>query len=85
MNADNPQPSSSQQPPKPATAATGIKQTVLEHPQLPAGATLLERILLPAVFSTVVGVVRNPGHAAELEQYMLAIRDAINAAYPDAE
>lgn len=54
----------------------------ISHPPLPATATLLERIVLPAVFSVIISTVKNPRHAAELKDYMLAIRDAISAAYP---
>lgn len=56
--------------------------TTLQHPPLPSNATLIERIALPMVFSIVIGTVKNPQHAGELQEYMLAVRDAINAAYP---
>jgi hypothetical protein len=56
----------------------------LVHPKLPTGATLIEKIALPMVFSVITSVVKNPDHAAELQEYMIAVRDAIDAAYPDA-
>jgi uncharacterized protein YdgA (DUF945 family) len=60
------------------TAAT----TTIEHPPLPGTATLIERLVLPAVFSVVINTVKNPKHADDLKEYMLAIRDAISSAYP---
>lgn len=62
---------------------TQLGTTTLEHPSLPAEASLIERIVLPAVFSIIRAVVKNPVHAAALKEYMLAVRDSINAAYPD--
>lgn len=61
-----------------ATTAT----TAIQHPPLPGTATLIERLVLPAVFSVVINTVKNPQHAADLKEYMLAIRDAISSAYP---
>lgn len=61
-----------------------IHETVLQHPPLPSNASFIERIVLPAVFSIVIGVVKNPQHAADLKDYLVALRDAISAAFPDA-
>jgi len=85
MNADNQQQTETtgQQPTQAKPVA--VTTTQLQHPKLPAGSSLIERIVLPAVFSIVTAVVKNPAHAAELQEYMIALRDAINAAYPDAE
>jgi len=57
-------------------------QTIITHPALPGSATLIERIVLPTVFAIVTGVVKNPAHAETLKEYLLAVRDAINGAYP---
>jgi len=69
------------------TQATGkqgvVGTTTLQHPPIPAGASLIERIVLPAVFSVIASSVKNPAHAAELKEYMLAIRDTINAVFPE--
>lgn len=56
--------------------------TTLSHPPLPQTATMIERIVLPATFAVVISTVKNPTHAAAMKEYMLAIRDAISAAYP---
>jgi hypothetical protein len=61
---------------------TGATSTTIQHPPLPGTATLIERLVLPAVFSVVIGTVKNPQHATDLKEYMLAIRDAISGAYP---
>lgn len=85
MNADNPNNqaggSQQQQQTQPAKNQT----TQITHPQLPAGVTLIEKIALPAVFAIVTSTIKNPAHAAELQEYMLALRDAIDSAYPDAD
>lgn len=63
-------------------ADTKMTTTQLSHPVLPDGASLIERIALPAVFAIVIGVVKNPAHSAELQEYLIALRDAISNAYP---
>lgn len=83
MKADSTQQdqTQTQQSGKPATA--NVTTTNLQHPKLPADASLIERIALPAVFAIVQASIRNPSHAAELKEYMEALRDALNAAYPE--
>lgn len=78
MEADKQQQQQTGQQPK-------MQPTILHHPPLPPGASLIEKIALPFVFSLIVSVIKNPQHATELREYMLAIRDAINLAYPDSE
>lgn len=56
--------------------------TTITHPKLPHTAGFWERIVLPAAFSIINALVKNPTHAAEYKEYLLAIRDAISATYP---
>jgi hypothetical protein len=84
MDADTKQ-STTQAPAKEQVVQQITTQTLhLQHPKLPGGTSLIEKIALPAVFSIITSVVKNPDHAAELQEYMIALRDAIDAAYPDA-
>lgn len=65
-----------------STGPGGGGSTVLQHPHLPGNISLIERITLPAVFATVQALVKNPEHAANLKDYLLALRDSISGAYP---
>ena len=76
MQADNPQTGQQAQQPKPQV-------TKMEHPALPANATMIERLALPFVFSLVQSVIKNPQHADELREYLTVLRDSLNAAYPE--
>jgi len=67
-----------------AAQRANVATTTTQHPKLPAGSSLIEKIALPMVFSVITAVVKDPQHAAALQEYMLALRDAINTAYPDA-
>lgn len=83
MQADNPQEAERQPQQGKTHQAANVQATTLNHPKLPADATLIEKIALPFVFSLVTATIKNPAHAAELQEYMSALRDALNEAYPE--
>jgi len=58
------------------------KTTTLTHPSLPQNISFIERLVLPVMFSLIMGLVNDPVAADNLKTFLLPVRDALNQTYP---